>query len=141
LFSLHAFAEPDQADTAIAALKAHPAVRHIVLGGLAADTGKALISAEVKAESVDQALSSLGGIGEPPSDLSVSRIDVARPATADGVADDAVDTGDALVWTGAGAALAPPRPSRAPPPATMVTTIRSPRGRDALNQRGAQDES
>jgi len=70
-------------------LQAQAEVRHVLLGGVTADTGKALISAEILAESVDETFAALQGVGMSVGDLSVSRIDCARPLTAEGVVADA----------------------------------------------------
>jgi uncharacterized hydrophobic protein (TIGR00271 family) len=98
VYSLHAFADPGQVDEAVAALRAQAEVRHVMLGGVTADTGKTLIRAEVGAESVDQTFAALQRVGISAGDLSVSRIDFARPMTAEGLVNDAVDDQDALVW-------------------------------------------
>ena len=98
MYSLHAFADPGQVDEAVAALREQAEVRHVMLGGITADTGKTLIRAEIGAESVDDTFAALQQIGIAAADLSVSRIDFARPMTADGVVEDAVDDQDSLVW-------------------------------------------
>lgn len=98
MYSLHAFADPEQVDEAIAALRELAEVRHVMFGGITADTGKTLISAEIGAASVDETFAALQRLGIDACDLSVSRIDFARPMTADGVVSDAVDDQDALVW-------------------------------------------
>ena len=46
MFLLRAFAEPGKTDAVVAALEARDQVRHIVIGGVAADTGKAHITPE-----------------------------------------------------------------------------------------------
>ena len=98
MYSLHAFADPGQVDEAVAALQARAEVRHVIVAGITADTGKTFIRAEIGAESVDETFAALQMIGLDAGDLSVSRIDFARPMTADGVVEDAIDTQDALVW-------------------------------------------
>jgi uncharacterized hydrophobic protein (TIGR00271 family) len=98
MYSLHAFADPGQVDEAVAALQTQADVRHVIAGGITADTGKTLIRAEIGAESVDDTFAALQRIGIAAADLSVSRIDFARPMTADGVVEDAVDDQDSLVW-------------------------------------------
>ena len=89
MYGLHAFADSEQFHEAVAALQAQAEVRHVLLGGVTADTGKALISAEILAESVDETFAALQGVGISVGDLSVSRIDFARPLTAEGVVADA----------------------------------------------------
>ena len=98
MYSLHAFTDPAQVDEVVTALRAQPDVRHIVLGGITTDTGKTLISAELGAESVDATFAALQLVGIDAGDLSVSRVDLARPLTAEGLAADAVDDRGALVW-------------------------------------------
>lgn len=98
MYSLHAFTDPAQVDEVVRTLRARPDVRHIVLGGITTDTGKTLISAELGAESVDATFAALQLVGIDAADLSVSRVDLARPLTAEGLAGDAVDDRDALVW-------------------------------------------
>ena len=46
MFLLRAFAEPGKTDAVVTALGAQDQVRHIVIGGVAADTGKALVAPE-----------------------------------------------------------------------------------------------
>ena len=46
MFLLRAFAEPGKTDAVVTALGAQDQVRHIVIGGVAADTGKALVTPE-----------------------------------------------------------------------------------------------
>ena len=46
MFVLRAFAEPGKTDAVAAVLEAQDQVRHIVIGGVAADTGKALVTPE-----------------------------------------------------------------------------------------------
>lgn len=46
MFLLRAVAEPGKTDAVVAALEARDQVRHIVIGGVAADTGKAHITPE-----------------------------------------------------------------------------------------------
>lgn len=46
MFLLRAFAEPGKTDAVVAALEARDQVRHIVIGGVAANTGKAHITPE-----------------------------------------------------------------------------------------------
>jgi len=48
VFLLRAFAEPGKTDAVVAALEAQDQVRHIVIGGVAADMGKALVTPERK---------------------------------------------------------------------------------------------
>jgi uncharacterized hydrophobic protein (TIGR00271 family) len=98
VYSLHAFADPGQVDEAVAALRAQAAVRHVMLAGVTADTGKTLIRAEVPAEAVDETFAALQRLGIDAADLSVSRVDLARPMTVDGLSEAAVDNADALVW-------------------------------------------
>ena len=98
MYDLHAFADPAQVDEAVAALQAQDEVRHVLLGGVTADTGKTLISAEIGAEAVDETFAALQRVGIDAGDLSVSRIDFARPVTGDLIVSDAIDDQDALVW-------------------------------------------
>jgi uncharacterized hydrophobic protein (TIGR00271 family) len=99
VFSLRAFADPGQVDAAVAALEGSEDVHHIVLGGLTTDAGKTLITAEVQAASADEALVALRGAGIAAADLSISRIDFARPPGPAGLVDDAVEDETPLVWT------------------------------------------
>lgn len=46
MFLLRAFAEPGKTDAVVATLEARDQVRHIVIGGVSADTGKALVTPE-----------------------------------------------------------------------------------------------
>lgn len=98
MYCLHAFADRGQVDEGVAALQAQDDVRHVLLEGVTTDAGKTLISAEIGAESVDETFAALQRLGIDAGDLSVSRIDFARPMTADGVIEDAVDDQDALLW-------------------------------------------
>lgn len=98
MYDLRAFADPEHIEDVVAALGALPQVRHVVLGGLTADTGKRLVTAEVRAASVDAAFAALREAGVPAADMSVSRVDFARPLTRDGLILDALDGSEALVW-------------------------------------------
>jgi len=46
VYGLNAFADPGKTDAVVAALEARDRVRHIVIGGVAADTGKAHVTPE-----------------------------------------------------------------------------------------------
>jgi len=98
VYSLRAFADPSQIDEAVDALSAQDEVRHVVLGGIATDTGKTLITAEIGAESVDETFAALQRVGIDARDLSVSRHDFSRPVTGERILSDAIDGQDALVW-------------------------------------------
>ena len=67
-------------------------------GGIATDTGKTLITAEIGAESVDETFAALQRVGIDARDLSVSRHDFSRPVTGERILSDAIDGQDALVW-------------------------------------------
>jgi uncharacterized hydrophobic protein (TIGR00271 family) len=99
VFLLRAFADPDTTEAVIATLEAQDHVRHIVLGGVTSDTGKALVTAEVDAESADASLEALLDLGLHASDLSVSKVDFARPVGPDGIVADAREDHESLVWT------------------------------------------
>lgn len=99
MYTLRAFAEPDRVEAVVAALRELPQVRHIVLGGLTDDTDKMLVTAEVEAVAVDEALAALQDVGVTDGDLSVSHTDFAGPVPpqADDLRDSDGDDG-ALVW-------------------------------------------
>jgi hypothetical protein len=46
VYGLNAFADPGKTDSVVAALEARDRVRHIVIGAVAADTGKAHVTPE-----------------------------------------------------------------------------------------------
>jgi uncharacterized hydrophobic protein (TIGR00271 family) len=98
VFALHAYATPQLADAVVAELQGCADVRHIVLSGVTTDTGKALITAEVQAASADEVLRALQQLGLPSADLSIARLQIARPLGPDGPVADAIDDQDALVW-------------------------------------------
>jgi uncharacterized hydrophobic protein (TIGR00271 family) len=99
VFHLRAYVPPEQVDTVARALGERPGVRHVALSGVTSDGGAALVTAEVEPEAADAALDDLTGLGVAATDLSISRVDVARPLTDDTAALERADTSDALVWT------------------------------------------
>jgi uncharacterized hydrophobic protein (TIGR00271 family) len=99
MFSLRAFADPEHADDTIAILRGHAGVRHIVLEGTTADSGKASISAEVEPAAVDEVLAALVTRGLLIEDLTISRLEIAHPLGPDGTVAAAPDASDSLVWT------------------------------------------
>jgi uncharacterized hydrophobic protein (TIGR00271 family) len=98
VYSLRAFADPAQVHEAVKALRAREDVRHVVLGGSTADSGKTLITAEVGAESVDETFAALQRVGIDARDLSVSHADFAHPVTGESIRRDPADDETALVW-------------------------------------------
>ena len=98
MYHLRAFAEPGCVDDVVRVLRDLPQVQHIVIGGLTADTGKTLVTAEVKAVAVDEALEGLQQAGVAAGDLSVARIDFAQPVAPDGPEPDTRHGDHALVW-------------------------------------------
>jgi uncharacterized hydrophobic protein (TIGR00271 family) len=98
VYNLRAFAEPSQVEDVVATLAAMPEVRHVVLGGLTADSGKMLVTAEVEAASVDEAFAALRVAGVPVADLSVHHVDYAHPAEREGMDPGTREHDGALVW-------------------------------------------
>lgn len=98
MYHLRAFAEPALVEDVVSALRDLPQVRHIVLGGLTDDTHRMLVTAEVEAVDVDEALEALQGVGVDARDLSVSRIDFAQPVVPEDLEPEASDGDQALVW-------------------------------------------
>jgi hypothetical protein len=99
MFSLRAFTEPEQLDDIIVILRDYEGVRHIVLEGTTADTGKSLVAAEVDAADVDDVLAAVVAAGVPAQDVSISRVEFARPLGPDGTVTGPADASDSLVWT------------------------------------------
>jgi uncharacterized hydrophobic protein (TIGR00271 family) len=98
VYNLRAFAEPGQVEEVVATLGALPQVRHVVLGGLTADSGKMLVTAEVEAASVDEAFAALRQAGVPVRDLSVHHVDYAHPVEREEIDPGTREHDGALVW-------------------------------------------
>ena len=75
-----------------------PDVRHVVLSGTTVDGASELITAEVEPEAADDVLAVLVSLGLEPGEISLSRVEIARPVGPEGPAPPAVDRSDALVW-------------------------------------------
>jgi uncharacterized hydrophobic protein (TIGR00271 family) len=99
VFHLRAYVGPKQVDDVSRALRDREGVRHIVLSGVTVDSGAALITAELDDDAADEALRDLTTIGVTAADLSISRVEVARPLADEGIALELTDRSDALVWT------------------------------------------
>jgi len=99
VFHLRAYVPPEQVEAVARGLGEREGARHIVLSGVTADSGAALITAELDDSAADDALADLTALGVNASDLSISRVEVARPFMAEGAGAEVADRSDALVWT------------------------------------------
>jgi uncharacterized hydrophobic protein (TIGR00271 family) len=99
MFHLRAYVRPEQVDAVSRALRAHEGARHIVLSGVTADSGAALITAELDDDVADAAVAALTDLGVRADDLSISRVQVVRPMTDEGYALETEAQHDRLVWS------------------------------------------
>jgi uncharacterized hydrophobic protein (TIGR00271 family) len=99
VFHLRAYVRPGQVEDVSRALREQEGARHIVLSGVTADTGAALITAELDDEAADAAIAGLTAIGVNADDLSIARVEVVRPMTPEGMALEMSTQSDTLVWS------------------------------------------
>ncbi len=99
MFHLRAYVPAELVDDALAALDARRGCRHVVISGVTADSGATLVTAELEACAADAALADLTALGISPADLSIARVEVARPLTGDPAERVTADRSDTLVWT------------------------------------------
>jgi uncharacterized hydrophobic protein (TIGR00271 family) len=99
VFNLRAYVHPDQFDDVTRALHAHEGARHLILSGTTMDTDVSLITAELDDEVADAVVDELTRLGVHARDLSIARVQVARPMTPEGYAIEADSQSDTLVWT------------------------------------------
>ena len=99
MFHLRAYVPPEQVEDVSRALRAREGARHIVLSGVTADSGAALITAELDDEVADAAVADLSALGVRADDLSISRVQVVRPMTDEGYALETETQHDTLVWS------------------------------------------
>ena len=99
MFHLRAYVRPEQVEDVTRALGRRHGVRHVVLSGVTADSGSALVTAELGDEAADGAVAELTRLGVDAQDLSISRVEVARPLTFEGVVAGEADRSETLVWT------------------------------------------
>ncbi|HEX5643601.1 MAG TPA: DUF389 domain-containing protein [Thermoleophilia bacterium] len=99
MFHLRAYVPPEQVDDVSRALRARDGARHIVLSGVTADSGAALITAELDDEVADASVADLTALGVRAADLSISRVQVVRPMTDEGYALETEAQHDTLVWS------------------------------------------
>ncbi|MGE5228153.1 MAG: DUF389 domain-containing protein [Deltaproteobacteria bacterium] len=99
MFHLRAYVPPEQVDDVSRALRARDGARHIVLSGVTADSGAALITAELDDEVADASVADLTALGVRATDLSISRVQVVRPMTDEGYALETESQHDTLVWS------------------------------------------
>jgi uncharacterized hydrophobic protein (TIGR00271 family) len=99
VFHLRAYVRPDQVDEVARLLQGHPGARHIVFSGTTADTRAALVTAELDDDTADAAVADLTTFGVQADDLSIARVQVVRPMTAEGYRIELSSTKDTLVWS------------------------------------------
>jgi uncharacterized hydrophobic protein (TIGR00271 family) len=99
VFHLRAYVPPSQVEDVTRALTGRAGVRHVVLSGVTADSGAALVTAEVDAAAADDAVADLTALGVAARDLSIARVEVARPIAPESAVRETTDRSDALVWT------------------------------------------
>jgi uncharacterized hydrophobic protein (TIGR00271 family) len=99
MFNLRAYVPPDRVDDVTRALHAHEGARHIVLSGVATDTGASLVTAELDDEAADAVVAGLTTLGIHAEDLSIARVEVVRPMTPEGYALEVASQSETLVWT------------------------------------------
>jgi uncharacterized hydrophobic protein (TIGR00271 family) len=99
VFHLRAYVRPEQVEDVARALREREGARHIVFSGVAADSGAALITAELDDEAADAAIADLSVLGVDADDLSIARVEVVRPMTPDGMALELETQHDTLVWS------------------------------------------
>jgi uncharacterized hydrophobic protein (TIGR00271 family) len=99
VFHLRAYVRPEQVDDISRALQERRGARHIVLSGIAADSGATLITAELDDEAADATIADLTALGMGAEDLSIARVEVVRPVTLEGIALEMRSSRDTLVWS------------------------------------------
>jgi hypothetical protein len=99
VFSLHAYVHPDQFDEAVRVLREHKDAHHVILSGVAIDSGASLITAELEDEVADAVIEELTSLGVHASDLSIARVQVVRPMTQEGYSVELESQTDTLVWS------------------------------------------
>jgi uncharacterized hydrophobic protein (TIGR00271 family) len=99
VFHLRAYVRPEQVDDISRALQERRGARHIVLSGIAADSGATLITAELDDEAADATIADLTALGVGAEDLSIARVEVVRPVTLEGIALEMRSSRDTLVWS------------------------------------------
>lgn len=99
MFNLRVYAAPDQVDEVVRALHGHEGARHVILSGIAADSGVTLVTAELDDEAADGVTDDLTALGVAARDLSITRVEVIRPATPDGISLERHANHDTLVWS------------------------------------------
>lgn len=99
MFHLRAYVRPEQVDDISRALQERRGARHIVLSGIAADSGATLITAELDDEAADATIADLTALGVGAEDLSIARVEVVRPVTLEGIALEMRSSRDTLVWS------------------------------------------
>jgi uncharacterized hydrophobic protein (TIGR00271 family) len=99
VFNLRAYVGPDQVDDVVRALHEHIGARHVILSGIAADSGATLVTAELDDESADGVIDDLTALGVRARDLSIVRVEVIRPPTLDGISLERHADHDTLVWS------------------------------------------
>ena len=99
VFHLRAYVRPAQVDDVSRALRERRGARHIVLSGIATDSGATLITAELDDEAADATITDLTALGVGAEDLSIARVEVVRPVTLEGIALELRSSRDTLVWS------------------------------------------
>jgi uncharacterized hydrophobic protein (TIGR00271 family) len=99
VFNLRAYVRPAQIDEVTRTLCAHEGARHIVLSGSTMDTNVSLITAELDDEAADAVCTELTALGVRAKDLSIARVQIVRPMTAEGYELEVGSHHDTLVWS------------------------------------------
>ena len=99
MFHLRAYVRPEQVEDVTRRLHEHEGARHIVLSGVATDSGATLITAELDDEAADATIADLSALGVSAEDLSIARVQVVRPMTPEGMTLELRAGHDALVWS------------------------------------------
>jgi uncharacterized hydrophobic protein (TIGR00271 family) len=99
VFNLRAYVHPDQLDAVARALREHPGTRHVILSGSAMDTDVSLLTAELDDEAADAVVTELTSLGVDAGDLSMARVQVVRPMTAESSTPEPDSVRDILVWS------------------------------------------
>ena len=99
MFHLRAYVRPEQVEDVTRVLRAREGARHIVFSGVAADSGAALITAELDDEAADATIADITRLGVSAGDLSIARVQVVRPMTPEGMALEMSSQNDTLVWS------------------------------------------
>ena len=99
MFHLRAYVRPDQVEDVARVLREREGARHIVYSGVTADSGASLITAELDDAAADATIADLTALGVRADDLSISRVQVVRPMTEEGMALELGAQSDTLVWS------------------------------------------